>query len=228
MDFNEPDSIKQSIKDFNQMHPSVSFFAIINNAGIAVPGPVIELPIDKLEMQLRVNLFSQIQLTQLLFPKLLQGESRIINMSSVSGLFASPFVGAYAASKYALEGITDAMRRELALLGIKVILIEPGPLKTDIWKKNLGLSEKFPNSIFSDFLQKADETILKTEENALPVEKIVEPVMHALKHPDPKNRYLIHRHPLMIRFLSRIMPSKWVDRLVIKNIKSNKKKFRPI
>ncbi|NOT37912.1 MAG: SDR family NAD(P)-dependent oxidoreductase [Saprospiraceae bacterium] len=228
MDLNNGESITHSLQEFLSENPEIKLFALINNAGIAVPGPIIELPIADLERQMRVNLTSQIQIIQLLFPRLQQGESRIINISSVSGLFASPFLGAYAASKFALEGITDALRRELMLLGIKVILIEPGPLKTLIWSKNLGVTDQFPNSIFKKYLGKANDIILATESSALPVEKIIAPILHALKHTKPKNRYLIHRHPLLIRILTKFIPSQWVDKLVVKNLNSQKKKFRPI
>ncbi len=228
LDFNDLVELEEAINNFLLNYPELKIFAIINNAGIAVPGPLLDLPIDQLQTQFRVNVFGHFLLIQKLFHRLIPTKSRIINMSSVSGLFASPFLGAYAGSKFALEGMTDALRRELRLLGIKVILIEPGPIKTQIWRKSLGLADKYPNSLFNKYLTSADELILQTEENALDVSKIISPIQKSLKHKQPKNRYIIHRSSLLIKLMANIIPSQWVDYLVHKNLSSNKRKIRPI
>ena len=140
MDQSSETSISNAFQVINQILGNEKLFALINNAGIAVPGPLVELPIEQFKEQFNVNLFGVLRCTQLAFP-LFETGSRIINISSVSGLITSPFTGAYSSSKFALEALSDALRRELMLLGIKVILIEPGPLKTKIWKKNLGVGE---------------------------------------------------------------------------------------
>ena len=157
MEMRDPNSIRSAFEQIKLDHPELKIKALINNAGYAVPGPLVELNTKLLEEQLRVNLIAPIELIQLSLPFLMNGESRIINMSSVSGLFASPFLGAYCASKYGLEAISDSLRRELALIGIKVILIEPGSIKTHIWAKHLGLKLKFPHSKFSYFLNSSHE-----------------------------------------------------------------------
>lgn len=221
LDYSSIDGLEKSLNKFLEKYPELKIYTIINNAGIAHPGPLIELPIHKLEDQFRVNVFSQILVIQKLFSRLYINQSRIINISSVSGLFASPFLGAYAGSKFALEGLSDSLRRELSLLGIKVILIEPGPLKTNIWQKNLGLPENFPESIFSQYLCAADETILNIEKRAMPLDKLNPIIFHALEHKSPKNRYLVHRNPCMIKLITKLLPSKWIDLIITKRMNSN-------
>lgn len=114
---------------------------LVNNAGVAVPGPLLHLPIPELRRQLEINLIGQLQVTQAFAPllgarqPLARRPGRIVMMSSVAGRFASPFLGAYNASKFALEGMSDALRRELRVYGIEVVLIEPGMIATPIWDK---------------------------------------------------------------------------------------------
>ncbi|MFO1125535.1 MAG: SDR family NAD(P)-dependent oxidoreductase, partial [Methylocystis sp.] len=102
---------------------------LVNNAGVAVPGPLLYLPIEKFLRQIEVNLIGQLQVIQAFAPLLGAGtlrngpRGRIVNMSSVAGRFAAPFLGAYNASKFALEGMSDALRRELMVYGVDVILI---------------------------------------------------------------------------------------------------------
>ena len=151
---------------------------LINNAGIAIPGPLEHLSEKQFEKQLDVNLKSIRRITNLFLPLLgaklnaSKPPGRIINISSVSGLFNSPYNGAYSISKHALESMTDIYRRELRRYGIKVIAIEPGPIKTEIWKKNLNKMDEFKDSDYYEVLQKADKIIEKTEHSALPVENV--------------------------------------------------------
>lgn len=228
LDMSSPDSIRIGWKQIIQELGNRPVKALINNAGYALPGAILDLTHEALQDQLQVNLLAPADLIRRVVPHMIPGEGRIINISSVSGLFASPFMGAYAASKFALEGLSDALRRELALIGIGVVIIEPGPLTTPIWSKNLGLDLKHRNSRFAVYLEGADQQIKAMEAGALPVERILAPVLQAIKHKRPKIRYLVHRHPWMIRTLVHLLPSRFADRLVLKRIRSKSKKFRPI
>ncbi len=205
-------------------------FALINNAGFALPGPMTHLDMDQLRAQFQVNLFAPVKLSQLCFDLLLKygPGSRIINISSVSGLFASPFMGAYAGSKFALEGISDSMRRELFGMGIHVVLIEPGPLKTSIWKKNLGLEHKYRNTPYAQILHNADERILATESKALPLEHLDRPILDALESKKPKARYFIHASKWLFLLISQILPVHLADRLIHRHLNTNSTKIRPI
>ena len=108
---------------------------LVNNAGIAVAAPLEFLPIDRLRQQLEINLIGQAAVTQAFLPALRRARGRIINVSSIGGRVGLPLVGAYNASKFGLEGLSDSLRRELRPLGVDVILIEPGGVKTPIWNK---------------------------------------------------------------------------------------------
>ena len=114
---------------------------LVNNAGIAVAAPLEFLPIDQLRHQLEINLIGQVAVTQAFLPALRRARGRIVNVSSIGGRVALPLVGAYNASKFALEGMSDALRRELRPFGVDVILVEPGGVKTPIWTKSTKTAE---------------------------------------------------------------------------------------
>src|ERR671910_93834 len=115
---------------------------LVNNAGIAVAAPLEFLPIDRLRQQLEVNLIGQAAVTQAFLPALRRGRGRIVMVSSIGGRVGLPLVGAYNASKFGLEGLSDSLRRELRPHGVDVILIEPGGVKTPIWKKGAELADE--------------------------------------------------------------------------------------
>src|SRR5262245_29141737 len=115
---------------------------LVNNAGVAVAGPLEFIPIDRLREQLEVNLIGQIAVTQAFLSGLRAGRGRIVNVSSIGGRVALPFLGPYAASKFGLEGVSDSLRRELRPQGVEVILVEPGGVKTPIWKKSTAVADE--------------------------------------------------------------------------------------
>jgi len=206
---------------------------LINNAGIAVPGPLELLSEDQFEKQLDVNVKSIRRITNLFLPLLgaklnsSKPPGRIINISSVSGLFNSPFNGAYSISKHALESMTDIYRRELRQYGIKVIAIEPGPIKTEIWKKNLNKMEEFKDSNYYEVLQKADKIIENAECNALPVEIVSKLIAKCLVAKRPKTRYIVHKGKFVFRLMAYYFPDKLLDWLVHKTLSSTNR-HRPI
>lgn len=206
---------------------------LINNAGIAIPGPLEHLSEQQFEKQLDVNVKSIRRITNLFLPLLgtkpgsAKQPGRIINISSVSGLFNSPFNGAYSISKHALESMTDIYRRELRRYGIKVIAIEPGPIKTEIWKKNLNKMDEFKDSDYYEVLQKADKIIENAERNALPVENVSRLVAKCLTVSRPKTRYIVHKNKFAFRLMAYYLPDKITDWLVHKTLTSSNR-HRPI
>lgn len=230
MDLANEHSIELAAIQIQKIVGNQGLYAIINNAGQAIPGPLTEVPMEKIKYQFQVNVFGNLMFIQKLMPLLqLNGPgSRILNMSSVSGLFASPFLGSYAASKFALEGLSDSLRRELKLLGIEVVLIEPGPIRTAIWSKHLGVSEDYKGGLFDQYLLKASDIIQQMEENAMSLDVLNQPILDALLSTKPKTRYLIHKNKFLFLLLAKILPDKWADYLVNRNLKSNNKKLRPV
>jgi NAD(P)-dependent dehydrogenase (short-subunit alcohol dehydrogenase family) len=227
---NHDEVVKASKVVFEQCETLVG---LINNAGIAIPGPLELLSEEQFEKQLDVNVKSIRRITNLFLPLLgtkpgsAKQPGRIINISSVSGLFNSPFNGAYSISKHALESMTDIYRRELRRYGIKVIAIEPGPIKTEIWKKNLNKMDEFKDSDYYEVLQKADKIIENAERNALPVENVSRLVAKCLTVSRPKTRYIVHKNKLAFRLMAYYLPDKITDWLVHKTLTSSNR-HRPI
>jgi len=198
---------------------------LVNNAGIAVPGPVMDLPVDEYRRQFEVNLFGQIAVTQAFLPLLGARKScpyppgRIINMSSVSGKIAYPFLSAYAASKYALEAFSDSLRRELMLYGIDVIVIEPGAVSTPIWDKADEIdTTPFANSDYADTLARMVKGMVKMGNNAQGPEAVAHAVIDALESRHPKTRYALPTSWLTGWWLPRFLPTRWFDRLVARRL----------
>ncbi|MGB4958277.1 MAG: SDR family NAD(P)-dependent oxidoreductase [Saprospiraceae bacterium] len=204
---------------------------LINNAGVAVPGPLQYLTEEEFEHQMDVNVKAVRRITNLLLPFLGVDKKykpgTIINISSVSGLFNSPFNGAYCISKHALESMTDIYRRELAMFGIKVSAIEPGPVKTKIWAKNKGTLDRFADTEYGSMLKSADKMIENAEKSALDVEVITNTIHKILASKSPKPRYLVHKKKWFFHLIAHYVPDTIVDRIIARTI-SAKDKFRPI
>lgn len=199
--------------------------ALINNAGIAEPAPLMHLPLAEFRQHLEINVTGVLAVTQAFLP-LLGAQAnwphpagRIINISSVSGRIVYPFMGAYAASKHALEAMSDALRRELLLYGIDVILIEPGTVRTPIIGKFAGQVERYMQTDYGRVLQPLAAQVEKREQSALPVERVTAVILQALESDHPKTRYPIPRKRLTGWLLPRLLPDRWFDRLVARQLK---------
>ena len=201
---------------------NTGLFGIINNAGIAYAGPLMDMPIEFMQEQFDVNVMGVHRITKTFFPLILESKGRIIMMSSDSGFFATPFFGPYCSSKFAIEGYSDSLRRELLLHDIKVIIIQPGRINTPIWDKGEKLFEKFSESIFSDLAKKIGEyAIKKGKTSGLPPVDVAKLVYKALTKKKPKLRYMIAPNKfkyMLIKILS--------DRRVDKSIKNELKKLQ--
>ena len=215
---------------FDNCHALVG---LINNAGVAIPGPLEHLTEEAFERQMDINVKAVRRITNLFLPLLGASKEfkgtpgRIINISSVSGLFSSPFNGAYSISKHALESMTDVYRRELRRYGIKVIAIEPGPIKTNIWKKNLNSLEEFNQTEYYDVLQNANKIIENAEKSAYPVATISKLILKCFMLKNPKTRYIVHRNKLVFKLMAFYLPDKMVDWLIHKTLGKGEK-HRPV
>ena len=141
LDVTDPASIAAAAGEVREAAGTSGLAALVNNAGIAVSGPLELVPIEGLRNQLEVNVIGQVSVTQAFLPALRAARGRIVNVSSIGGKIALPLAGPYAASKFALEAITDSLRRELRHLGVQVIAVEPGGVKTAIWGKGTKAAE---------------------------------------------------------------------------------------
>lgn len=197
--------------------------ALFNNGAFGQPGAVEDLTRAVLRHQFETNLFGTHELTNLIIPLMRQqGQGRIIYNSSVLGLVAMPYRGAYNASKYALEGLVDTLRLELHGTNIQLSLIEPGPILSDFRKNAFYLYQKNidPSSSAHQHSYNAMATRLQTEGAAapftLPATAVVDKVIHALENNRPKIRYYVTFPTYLFAFLKRILPAGCLDYLLRK------------
>ncbi len=193
-------------------------FALINNAGIAKAGPLEFVSDEDFEEQMEVNVNAVRRVTNATLPLMKKG-SRIVNMSSVSGLFNSPFTGPYCISKHAVESMSDIYRRELSAFGIKVIALEPGPIKSKIWGKSRGTFDIYKDTRYGYLSPKADRMIDNAEKDALDVAHVAAACDKALFSDNPKPRYIVHKTKRMFKFMVSYMPDRFLDWMVARNLK---------
>jgi NAD(P)-dependent dehydrogenase (short-subunit alcohol dehydrogenase family) len=195
---------------------------LVNNAGIGVAGAVLEISADAFRRQMEVNVIGPIVVTQAFGPLLgsdptLKGpKGRIVMISSVAGKSGNPLASAYAASKHAIEGLSESLRREMMLFGIDVIIIAPGAVKTPIWSKT-DKTELATNSPYAPALEKIRAFTRHLSEIGLPPEKIAERILEALTSANPKVRYQITPDPMRHLIMS-VLPKRTVDRLIAKRL----------
>src|SRR5665213_864979 len=198
---------------------------LVNNAGIAVAGPVLEVAADAYRRQFEVNVIGPIIATQAFGPLLgsdpsLKGpKGRIVMISSVAGRSGNPLASGYSASKFAIEGLSESLRREMMLFGIEVIIIAPGAVKTPIWGKtdDVDISSAYRNSPYAPALEKVRAFTKHLSEIGLPPEKIAEAIADALTSAKPKVRYQLTPDP-MRHLITGILPKRMVDRIMAKRL----------
>lgn len=199
-----------------------NLLGLVNNAGIAVAGPLLCLPIEEFRHQIDVNLTAQLMVTQAFAPLLATASEsprgRIAMISSVGGRTASPFLGPYNASKFALEGLSESLRRELMLLDIDVVVVAPGAVATPIWDKaaQLDLSRYAPTPYSASLAAVRDYMIAHGREGVSP-ERVAETIWKALTARRPKTRYVITPDRLQY-FLATHLPKRIVDRLIARRL----------
>jgi NAD(P)-dependent dehydrogenase (short-subunit alcohol dehydrogenase family) len=222
LDVTKPESISSAARVVSTGVGETGLAGLVNNAGIAVGGPLEFVPIDTLRQQFDINVAGQIAVTQAFLPLLRQGQGRIVNMGSVSGRVAMPLLGPYAASKFALGALNDALRLELHPWNIKVSLIEPGAIDTPIWDKSLSAAEQMAQylpkaayELYGKAMAATRQTMAAAADTAIPVEKVVEAVVHALTAKHPKTRYLVGRHA-WLAVLAAKLPDGLRDRVILR------------
>ncbi|MGJ0396800.1 MAG: SDR family NAD(P)-dependent oxidoreductase [Methylocystis sp.] len=204
---------------------------LVNNAGVAVPGPLLHLPIEDFRRQIEINLIGQLQVIQAFAPLLGAGAARtgppgrIVNMSSVAGRFAAPFLGAYNASKFGLEGMSDALRRELMVYGVELILIEPGMIATPIWDK----AEQTDLAMFAGTAYAAPgrrmlKWLVEEGRRSPGPEVVAEAALRALTAPRPPVRIPVVRNRFTDYTLRGLLPARLVDWLVARRLGLFRKK----
>lgn len=196
---------------------------LLNNAGIAVGGPLEFVPLDELRRQMEVNLIGPVAVTQAFLPLLRQGGGRLIFNGSIAGVFAAPFRGPYSASKFALEAVADVLRTELRPWGLQVSIIEAGNIATPIWQRSLEEFDRslqhYPPEAFELYgaVIEAMQAATRSKPRGISPEVFARLVLHILTTPNPKARYLLGRDALS-RDLMRRLPTRLVDWLVWRKV----------
>lgn len=214
LDVNSAEDIKNAVSVISEKEGKLD--GLVNNAGIAVTGPLMMLSKEDLQKQFDTNVLGLHMVTKACFDLLKKSGGRIINISSVSGKFAYPFTGPYCMSKHALEAYSDSLRRELYSFGIKVVLIEPGVIQTAIWGKSSGINRDLAESEFGKMAENFTRIILRNvEKNALDPLVIVRLIHKGLTHRNPKDRYMKTESPLKT-LVFKTLSARGLDKLMNK------------
>jgi NAD(P)-dependent dehydrogenase (short-subunit alcohol dehydrogenase family) len=195
--------------------------ALINNAGIAINAPVEALPIDQWRRQFEVNLFGQVAMIQGLMPSLLRSSGTVVNISSVGGKVALPTYSAYAGTKFAMEALSDSLRREVGSSGLKVVVIEPGAVKTEMAQRGIATADRLKDGMTTDQLQRYGRLIdamssmaRSFDVDGVTAERAATVIAKAATASRPRTRYTVGRDAAILARVSRVVSDRFLDRMV--------------
>jgi NAD(P)-dependent dehydrogenase (short-subunit alcohol dehydrogenase family) len=223
-DVTDEAAVRGAAREVRAVLGGETLFGLVNNAGIAVAGPVLELAVDEFRRQMEVNVIGPVIATQAFGPLLgpvrsLKGKpGRIVMISSVAGKNGNPLMSPYSASKHAIEGLSESLRREMMLFGVDVIIIAPGAVKTPIWNKAEEIDiSAYQNSPFFPALERMRNYMRQLAETGLPAEKVAEAIANALTSAHPKVRYQITPDP-MRHLIMAALPKRMIDKIIAKRL----------
>lgn len=200
--------------------------ALVNNAGVAINGPAEAIPLAEYRRHFDVNFFGHVAVIQALLPALIaDGDGRLVNLSSIGGKVAFPTYGAYAASKFAIEGFSDVLRREVGRLGVKVIVIEPGTIATPMWDKGIATMGELAASMTADQHARYDDLIAAIDKQSreqagtgLDPSDAAKVIADAIQSPKPHARYLVGREAKLLAGVTGLLTDHMVDGFVARNL----------
>lgn len=225
IDITVADSIAEAARHVEEIAP-LGLDGLVNNAGIALAGPLEYVDVDRIRDQFEVNFFGHLAVTQAMLPALRQRTGRIVNMSSMAGWLGVPFYGPYTSSKHALRAASDALRLELAPWGLRVSIIEPGSIDTPIWGKGYDLAEQTVEAMpeegrarYAEVIRSGLGSIERQGSRGIPPEHVAEAVATALMAQRPKARYIVGQDARFAILGKRLLPDRIVDALVRRQMK---------
>ena len=220
LDVTDADSIAAAVATLDAQLGAAGLNGLVNNAGIAIGGPLEVLPMHEIRRQFDVNVFGALAVTQAFLPQLRRARGRIVNMGSIAGRIALPFLGPYCMSKSALRAMTHALRLEVDACGIDVALVEPGAIATPIWKKSNAAADVMQATLqndtlthYSRHLEGIRRVIAKAEEQAISADAVARAVEHALTAAHPKTEYLVGNDARMRAAINAVLPQFLQDSL---------------
>jgi len=228
IDVTEPESIRAAAEQVSAAVGEAGLAGLVNNAGILVSAPLELVDLDRLRRQLEVNVIGVVAVTQAFLPLLRAGRGRIVNVGSISGRIVAPLLGPYAASKFALEALTDALRVELRKWGISVSIVEADTVKTPIWDKAMASAEEQPAEHPAEARGLYDEELLAMRKatyvmgkTGMPVERVVRAVRHALSARRPKTRYPVGLRTHLAFWAARHLPDRLRDWFILRAVRAS-------
>jgi NAD(P)-dependent dehydrogenase (short-subunit alcohol dehydrogenase family) len=227
LDVTDGDAITRARDEVDNALGEEPLAGVVNNAGIGSGGPIEALDVDELRRTLEVNAVAPVAVTQAFIPRLRAARGRVVNVSSVGGRVAQPFLGSYSASKFALEALSDAMRRELRPWRIHVALIEPGNVKTRIWEKGRSQVDELRASAPAEIMERyganvarVEKLIKLAERNGVEPGKVAGVIAHALVSDRPRARYLVGVDARVQLAIEKALPTRVGDLLFAKMLGS--------
>jgi NAD(P)-dependent dehydrogenase (short-subunit alcohol dehydrogenase family) len=217
-DVTDSDAIAAAVAKVEAIVGAHGLAGLVNNAGIAPLGPLMHAPIGEFQQLLDINVTGVLRVTQAFLPLLgakrgcTHAPGRIVNISSTAGSLVTPMGGAYSASKFALEAMTDALRRELSIYGIQVSAVEPGPIRTPIWEKvgQSGVFSRYDATDFAAPMAAIGELADLGAKQGKPAETVSAAIRHALLGPKPKLRYPLN--PAW--YIGKFLPTRLLDKML--------------
>ena len=220
LDITAPDQIGAAAETIGAAAPD-GVWGLVNNAGIAVAGPLEYLPMEDFRWQIEVNLTGHVAVIQALMPHLRKAKGRIVNVTSIGGLIAFPFMGAYHAAKFGLEAVSHSLRRELRPWGMHVCSIEPGSIATNIWERGdeiaAGVREKLPEVAEQHYGKTLDDyqrLLERTAERGIEPVRVAKVIEHALTSSRPRTRYLVGTDAKVQARVAKVLPDGAMDALI--------------
>lgn len=221
LDVTDAEDVAAAVQVVEEALAGAPLDGLVNNAGIALGGPLEFFDIDRLRLQLEVNVVGLIAVTQALLPLLRRGPGRIVNIGSIGGRVTSPFMGPYCASKHAVESLSDALRMELAPWGLHVSVVEPGPVHSSIWEKGREQYRDFAaamsgraRELYGPYLERTEQGIAERVRVAVPTTATDRVIEHALLAPRPRTRYLVGTVARVAVAMRWLLPDRLLDRAV--------------
>ncbi len=221
LDVTDAEAIATAASEVEAAVGGSGLVGLVNNAGIAIGGVLEFLEIDQLRRQLEVNLIGTVAVTRAFLPAIRRATGRIVNISSDSGILSTPFMAPYCASKFGLEAVSDALRRELRPWRIPVVIVEPGAIATPIWDKARPHAREFraalpddARGLYGDMFDKVEAYVDKQAASAIPAEAVAEVVYRGLTARRPRLRYPVGYDAKITKWMTRLLPARVVDAVV--------------
>jgi NAD(P)-dependent dehydrogenase (short-subunit alcohol dehydrogenase family) len=218
LDITNPDHIEALVTRLNQDPQGRAVRALVNNAAIQANVPVEAFAIDEWRRMFEVNLFGHIAVTQALLPALICSKGRVVNISSVGGRIAMATYGPYAGTKFALEAVSDSLRRELAPFGVQVVVVEPGAVRTEMLGRAIATARELLSAMtpeqserYSGLVQAVNAQAVSSTRSGLPADAAAQLIVKAVTARKPRTRYTVGRDAALLTRLARIMPDRVLD-----------------